>query len=83
MATGTSNDTELEELKEMVRQMGNRTDILSAANTDLSSKMQKAKETFDAQTADLNARLLKSFERIQEQVQLHDGHLQESFGDWS
>ena len=66
MATGTSNDTGLEELKEMVRQMGNRIDILSAANTDLSSKMQKAKETFDAQTADLNARLLKSFERIQE-----------------
>ena len=31
MATGTSNDTELEELKEMVRQMGNRIDILSAA----------------------------------------------------
>ena len=66
MATGTSNDTELEELKELVRQMGNRIDILSAANTDLNSRMQKAKETFDAQTADLNARLLKSFERIQE-----------------
>ena len=63
--TGT-NDTELDELKEMVRQMGNRIDILSAANTDLSLKLQKAKETFDAQTADLNARLLKSFERIQE-----------------
>ena len=29
MATGTSNDTGLEELKEMVRQMGNRIDILS------------------------------------------------------
>ena len=50
MATGTSN-TELDELKEMVRQMGNRIEFLSAQNSDLNSRLLKAKETFDTQTS--------------------------------
>ena len=41
MATGTSN-TELDELKEMVRQMGNRIEFLSAQNSDLNSRLLKA-----------------------------------------
>ena len=50
MATGT-NETELDELKETVRQMGNRIEILSAQNSDLNSRLLKAKETFDTQTS--------------------------------
>ena len=63
MATGT-NSTEIDELKEMVRQLTNRVDILSASNTDLNTKLVKAKELFDAQNADLNARLVKSQEQV-------------------
>ena len=62
MATGTSN-TEMDDLKEMVRALTNRVDILSAANTDLNTKLVKAKEFTDAQAADLNARLMKSLEQ--------------------
>ena len=65
MATGT-NSTEIDELKEMVRQLTNRVDILSASNTDLNTKLVKAKELFDAQAADLNARLVKSQEQVRD-----------------
>ena len=62
MATGTSN-TEMDDLKEMVRALTNRVDILSASNTDLNTKLVKAKELTDAQAADLNTRLMKSLEQ--------------------
>ena len=62
MATGTSN-TEMDDLKEMVRALTNRVGILSAANTDLNTKLVKAKDFTDAQAADLNARLMKSLEQ--------------------
>ena len=65
MATGT-NSTEIDELKEMVRQLTNRVDILSASNTDLNTKLVKAKELFDAQAADLNARLVKAQEQVRD-----------------
>ena len=65
MATGT-NSTEIDELKELVRQLTNRVDILSASNTDLNTKLVKAKELFDAQNADLNARLVKSQEQVRD-----------------
>ena len=65
MATGTSN-TEIDDLKEMVRVLTNRVDILSAANTDLNTKLVKAKEVLEAQTADLNARLVKSQEQVRD-----------------
>ena len=65
MATGT-NSTEIDELKELVRQLTNRVDILSASNTDLNTKLVKAKELFDAQAADLNARLVKSQEQVRD-----------------
>ena len=45
MATGT-NETELDELKETVRQMGNRIEILSAQNSDLNSRLVRSLERF-------------------------------------
>ena len=42
MATGTSN-TEIDDLKEMVRVLTNRVDILSASNTDLNTNWSKRK----------------------------------------
>ena len=62
MVTGTSN-TEIDDLKEMVRVLTNWVDILSASNTDLNTKLVKAKEFTDAQAADLNKRLMKSLEQ--------------------
>ena len=60
MARGTSN-TELDDLKELVRQLSNRVDVLYAQNQcDLISRLVKAKEQFEAQNADINARLMKS-----------------------
>ena len=65
MATGTSN-TELDDLKKLVRQLSNRVDVLSAQNSDLHSRLVEVKEHFEAQNADLNARLMKSQEQIKD-----------------
>ena len=65
MATGTSN-AEIDDLKELVRQLSNRADVLSAQNSDLNSRLVKAKEQFEAHNADLNARLMKSQEQIRD-----------------
>ena len=66
MARGTSN-TELDDLKELVRQLSNRVDVLYAQNQcDLISRLVKAKEQFEAHNADLNARLMKSQEQIKD-----------------
>ena len=65
MATGTSN-AEIDDLKELVRQLSNRADVLSAQNLDLNSRLVKAKEQFEAHNADLNARLMKSQEQIKD-----------------
>ena len=67
MATGTSGDgSELDELKETVRQLTTRIELLSAQNSDLNGRLLKTKELFEAQNSDLNARLIKSQEHIQD-----------------
>ena len=67
MATGTSGDgSELDELKDTVRQLTTRIELLCAQNSDLNGRLLKTKELFEAQNSDLNARLIKSQEHIQD-----------------
>ena len=61
MATGTDGD-ELEDLKEKVRMLTGRIEVLSAQNSDLNSRLLKSHQHHDALSADLNARLVKAQE---------------------